>query len=170
MTWLVEDPTYTLIAAGIAAVILLVAIVKTGRGRYLTWLGGVVVLAFVLLLIERYVVTDRELVEETLYDAAAALEANDVEAVAALIAPSGEALEREIRNRMRTMEIRTARIADLQVEFSPLELPPKASAAFLGRLEFKDAGVPFEQILRRVRVALVEEDDRWLIQSYDLKR
>jgi hypothetical protein len=169
MAWLTEDPTAILLAIGAIAVGIIIAILKTGRGLYLTWLGGVVLLALLVIVIERYVVTDREKVEDTLYGAAAALEANDVEGVASYLASAGEALEREVRSRMRTMEVRKARIvSDLRIEFSPLETPPKAIATFLGRVEFKAASVPLEQYLGRFKIQLVKEGDRWLVQSYDL--
>jgi hypothetical protein len=168
MAWLTEDPTFLLIAVAIAAAGLIIAFLKTGRGLYLTWLGGVALLGLAVILIERFVVTDRELVADTLYGAAAALEANDVEAVVSYLAASGEALQREVRSRMRTTEVRLARIADLRIDFSPLEIPPKANATFLGRLEFKASSVPLENLVRRVRVQLVKEGNRWLVQSYDL--
>jgi hypothetical protein len=169
MSWLTEDPTVILLAIGVVAVGIIIAILKTGRGLYLTWLGGVALLAILVVFLERYIVTDREKVEDTLYGAAAALEANDVEAVASYLAASGEALEREVRSRMRTMEVRKATIvSDLRIEFSPLEIPPKATATFLGRVEFKAASVPLEQLLRRFKIQLAKEGDRWLVQSYDL--
>jgi hypothetical protein len=169
MAWLTEDPTVVLLAIGAVAVGIIIAILKTGRGLYMTWLGGVVLLALLVIVVERYIVTDREKVEDTLYGAAAALEAGDVEAVASYLAASGEALEREVRSRMRTTEIRKAQIvSDLRIDFSPLEIPPKATATFLGRVEFKAASVPLEQYLGRVKIQLAKEDDRWLVQSYDL--
>jgi len=170
MAWLTEDPIYVLLALGVAAAALFIAFLKTGRGLYLTWLGGVLLLGLALVVIERNVVTDRELVEETLYGAAAALEANEVEAVVPYLAASGEALEREVRSRMRTTKVRLARIADLRIDFGPLEIPPKATATFLGRLEFKESSVPLENFVGRVRIQLAKEGDRWLIQSYELNR
>jgi hypothetical protein len=171
MSWLTEDPTVILLAIGVIAVGIIIAILKTGRGLYLTWLGGLVLLAFLVIVVERYIVTDREKVEDTLYGAAAALEAGDVEAVASYLAASGEALEREVRSRMRTTEIRQARIvSDLRIDFSPLETPPKAIASFLGRVEFKATSVPLEQYLGRFKIQLVKEGERWLVQSYELDR
>jgi hypothetical protein len=169
MAWLTEDPTVVLLALGVVAAGIIVAILKTGRGLYVIWLGGVVLLALLVIVIDRFVVTDREKVEDTLYCAAAALEANDIEATASYLAASGEALQREVRSRMRTMEVRKARIvSDLRIEFSPLEIPPKALATFLGRVEIKATSVPLEQYLGRVRIHLVKEGDRWLVQSFDL--
>ena len=171
MAWLTEDPTVVLLAIGVVAVAIIIAILKTGRGLYLTWLGGVVLLALLVIVVERYIVTDREKVEDTLYGAAAALEANDVEAVASYLASAGEALEREVRSRMRNTEVRVARIvSDLHIDFSPLEIPPKATASFLGHVEVKAASVPLENFLGRFKIQLVQEGERWLVQSYDLER
>ena len=168
MSWLVEDPTLVVIVAAVFAAGFLVAFLKTGRGLYLVWLGGVALIALVLVLIERYVVTDRELIEETLLGAAAALEANDVAATLEYLSPTAEPLRSEVRRRMPSLKIEEARIADLRIEFSPLELPPKAIATFLGVLRFQASDVPYDRFLRRVTVKLVKDGERWLVESYEL--
>ena len=72
MTWLVEDPTPTLVAAALIEAVLVLALVKTGRGVLLWAVGGVALLAVALLALEWLVVTDKEKVEETLSGAARA--------------------------------------------------------------------------------------------------
>ena len=168
MSWLVEDSTLVVIAAAVFALGFLVAFLKTGRGLYLVWLGAVALIALILVLVERYVVTDRELIENTLFGAAAALEANDVEAALEYLSPTTQPLHFEVRRRMELLKIEEARIADLRIKFSPLELPPKAIATFLGILKFQASGIPYDRLLRRVTVKLVKDGDRWLVESYEL--
>jgi hypothetical protein len=170
MSWLFEDSSFALVATAIFAIGLFIAFLKTGRGLYLVWLGGVGLIALSLILVERYVVTDRERIEETLYGAAEALEADDVEAVLDNLSPTAETLRSEVRRRMQSFKIEEATVADLRIEFSPLELPPRAMARFMGVLKFEPSEAPYDRLLRRVTVKLVKEGDRWLVESYDVNR
>jgi hypothetical protein len=170
MTWVFEDPTYAVIVAVIGATSMLIAFLRSGRRLYLEWLAGIVLLGAGLIVLERYVVTDRERVEQTLDRAKAGLEANDVEVVTSCLASSAEALEREVRARMREIEVRQANMADVRIEFSGHERGRTAIVSLIGRLEFKASGIPIEQYLGRFRITLVEERNQWLIQSYELKR
>ena len=170
MSWLYEDSTLVITAAAIFAVGFFIAFLKTGRGLFLLWLGGVGLIALALVGVERYVVTDRELIEDTLFGAAAALEANDVDALLEYLSPSAEPLQSEVRLRMRMLKIEEAAVADLRIEFSPLELPPKAIATFLGILKFQANDVPYDRYLRRLTVKLVKTGDRWLVESYELQK
>jgi hypothetical protein len=169
MSWLFEDSTFVLIAAAFFAIGFFIAFLKTGRGLYLLWLGAVGLVALVLVLVERYVVTDRERIEETLFGAAEALAADDIAAVLDYLSPTAEPLRSEVRRRMQSLKIEEATIADLHIEFSPLELPPRAMARFLGVLKFEPSDVPYDRLLRRVTVKLVKEGDRWLVESYELR-
>jgi hypothetical protein len=168
MSWLTEDSTIAIITAAVAGACLFIAFLKTGRGLYLLWLGAVALIALVLVLVERYIVTDRELIDETLHGAAAALEANDVDATLEYLSPTAEPVRNEVRRRMASLKVHEARIADLRIEFSPLELPPKAIATFLGVLNFQASGIPYDRVLRRITVKLVKSGDRWLVESYEL--
>jgi hypothetical protein len=170
MTWLTEDPTLLLVAAGVIAAGLLVAFFRTGRGVYLLWLGAVILATMICVGIERYVVTDREMVEETLNGAASAVEANDVDQTLAYVANDAVALREEIRSRLPRLRIEEVRMADVTIDFSPLELPPKAIARFLGIAKFKADGVPYDRVLRPVTVRLVKQNDRWLVESYELRQ
>jgi hypothetical protein len=170
MSWLFEDSTVVLLATGIIAIGFLVAFLKTGRGLYLLWLGGIGLVALALVLVERYVVTDRERIEDTLYGAAEALEANAVEEVLEYLSPAAEPLRAEVRSRMQSLKVEEANVADLRIELSPLELPPKAIARFLGLLRFAPGEAPYDRLLRRVTVKLVKEGDRWLVESYELQK
>src|SRR5262245_66549345 len=91
MTWLTEDPTPILIAGGIALIVLLVALLKTGRGVVLMAMVGVALLMGLALLIDKLVVTDRESAADVIYQAAAAAEENKPEVVLSFISPSAPA-------------------------------------------------------------------------------
>jgi hypothetical protein len=170
MAWLIEDATLALIVVGAIAIGFVVAFFRTGRGLYFYWFAAIALVGLALWLVERWVVTDRERVETTIYGAVEALRANDVEGVLAAISPTAEPLRSEVRGRMRSLEVRDAVIGDVKIDFSRLELPPKAIATFLGRLDFKSSQVPLENYIGRMTVNLRQEGDAWLIESYRLEQ
>ena len=87
MHYLVEDPTYPLIALGVAALACLVALRTTQQGKFLVWAGGLAGIAALWFVVERLVVTDAERVEAVVYELADAVSRSDADAVAALLAP-----------------------------------------------------------------------------------
>ncbi len=88
ITWFTEDPTPILIVGGLTLAVLLVMVLKTGQGLYLFIMAGVAAFMGLAVLIDKLVVTDREMVEKVIYDAAAAAEQNKLEQVASYISPS----------------------------------------------------------------------------------
>ncbi len=87
MTYLVEDPTYPLIAIGLAALACLVTLQVTRQGKFLIWGVSLLGVGAILAGVERLVVTDTERVEAVVYDLASAVSNSNVEAVEALLAP-----------------------------------------------------------------------------------
>lgn len=169
MNWLFEDPTYIYIAAAIALAVFGIALFQTGRGIYLIWMGSVLALAIVLVLVERFVVTDYERVEATIYGAAHALERNDFEAMSEYLAVDKAALKNEVANRMRTLRVEEARVGELSVQLFELTSPATAEARFYGRLSARMGHDPVNWV-GRVRVTLVREGERYLINGYELER
>jgi hypothetical protein len=168
MSWLLEDPTWVWTIGGFAAAALLLAFFSSGRGLFLVWLGAVLLIVLALLLVERSVITDRELIEETIYGATAAVEANDIEGTLSYVSPTAESLRAEVRRRMGSLEVLDAAVAGLKIEFNAVDAE-RATAKFLGRLEVRSSAVPRNQIPIRMTVALVKEGDRWLVGSYELR-
>jgi hypothetical protein len=168
MSWLIEDPSWVWVVGGFVAAALLMAFWSSGRGVFLTWFGAVVFLVLALLLIERYVVTDRELIEETIYGAAAAVEANDIERTLSYFSPTAEPLRALVRRRMGSLEVLDAAVAGLKIELGTADTR-RSTAKFLGRLEVRSSSVPRNHIPIRMTVALVKEGERWLVESYELR-
>src|SRR5690348_14716258 len=107
MMWLLEDPTPTLTAVVLVEVLLTIALVKTGRGVLLWTIVGVALLGAVLLGLEWFIVTDKETVEDTLSEAARALEANDSQALMDFIAPESP-MRREVAQEMSRITVNKA--------------------------------------------------------------
>ncbi len=87
MYYLIEDPTFILIALGVAALGLLVALQVTQQGKFLIWAVSLLGVGAVLFGVERLVVTDSERVEAVVYKLADGVRDSDVEAVEALLTP-----------------------------------------------------------------------------------
>ena len=75
-------------------VVLVIALLSTGRALLLAAIAGVAVLGGVLLVAERMIVTETEQVEATLDELSAALVSNDLPAVLRFIAPAATEVAR----------------------------------------------------------------------------
>lgn len=169
MSWLVESPWPALMLGLIVEIVLALVLVRTARRGVLVAMIGVLVLTAGLLLVERIVVTDREAVENALADISASLESNDVPAVMAAIAVDCPR-RGEVQSTLPRFVIREAHIGgDLEVRFNALLSPPTAVAYFTGRVAARDkrGEVPYEQMIRKFKVTLRKQGDRWLVIDYD---
>jgi ketosteroid isomerase-like protein len=81
MYYLTDDPSYVLIALGLAAACCLFALKITQQGKFLIWAGALVALAALVFGFERYWVTDAEQVEGVVYEIARAVQASDVDRI-----------------------------------------------------------------------------------------
>ena len=169
MSWLLEDPTPTLVAVVLIVAVLTIALIKTGRGSFLLAIAGVALLGGALLVLEWLVVTDRETVEETLSAAAKALEANDAQALSAYIAAESP-MRREVAQEMSRVTINKASWSRLEVKFNRYTNPPSAVADFMGYINAKDrrGEMPYENFAGRFVVQLRKENDRWVMTGYEM--
>ncbi len=81
MHYLIEDPSYVLVALGIVALGFLVAVKVTQQGKFLIWAGGLAALAALIFAVDQLWVTDAERIEGVVYDLARAVEASDVDRI-----------------------------------------------------------------------------------------
>jgi ketosteroid isomerase-like protein len=72
---------------GLLALGFLIALRTTQQAKYLLWAGITTALLLTLFVIERFWVTDNELIEAVVYDVASAVEAGDAKRVAEFMAP-----------------------------------------------------------------------------------
>lgn len=87
MTWISEDPWPIAGALLVAAVVGLLMARFTTQGKFLVWGLAAIGLAAVLLLVERFWVTDRERIEATLHGIADAAKRSDYTALEGFLAP-----------------------------------------------------------------------------------
>jgi hypothetical protein len=169
MNWLVEDPTPTLVAIAIIEALLVLALVKTGRGILLGAIVGVALLGVALLGLEWLVVTDKETIEHALTGAAQALEANDPQAVARFIAPESP-MSHRVAQEMAQVNISKASFSRLDVKFNRRVSPPTAEANFMGYIKGKDrrGELPYENFAGRITVRLRQDPGGWVMTDYEM--
>lgn len=168
MGWLFEDSTTVLTAGVLIQVLLAVVLVRTGRGAVLVAMGAVFVLVLLLLVVEYAVVTPGEEVQDTLQEAAAAVEANDVEAFMSFVQPEASAKFSEVRRRMPNFVIKSVRSGQLAVDVDKAN-SDTAMARFVASVvaREKTGQIPREQYVARFRIDLKRIDDRWVFTGYE---
>lgn len=168
MTWLIESPWPSLMLGVGLEVILAIALVRTGRGAIMVAMAVVLALTVGMLVLERLVVTQTEEVEDALDGVAGSLGSNDAGTVLAGFSPQSPR-RAEVKSALASVTINSARVAgDLEIRFNDLTSPPSAVAYFTGIVDAKDnrGAIPYEHMMRKFKVTLRKEGDRWLIYDY----
>lgn len=172
MNWLFEDPWPVIWIAGAVIALLSVGYYHSRHRGVLAAIIGVLFLASACLLVEQLVVTEREQVEQTLREGAAAVKRNDLAAVLALIAPEATAMRSSVQTILPTLDVTDAGVGgDLKIEIQHAGPQPTATAAFTGRITInsRTSGerLPHETYFRHFTVQLRKEGDRWLMTGYE---
>ena len=170
MQWLLEDPLPIALGGIVAAVLAAAIVAQHGRTATFVAVSVVSLVTVGLLLLESFVVTTVEEVENTLAAIAADLTSNDVDAVTAHISPSHEGLRRLAQSRLGEFEIMTAKIgSDLNVTINQLTSPPSAIAEFTGRIELnkRRGQLVHNNVVRRFTVNFAREGEKWLVSGYN---
>lgn len=171
MSWLFEDPT-TMIVVGVAIEVFLgVALAMTRRGALAYAMAGVALLVAAGVVIEQIVVTPREAVEATLYEITAAVRRNDVEGVAAHLAPPPAEIRADARRALELIRVEEAEISDLKITVGGKSESPAAEARFFGRVKFDDprGQIPYQMFAANFVVSLRRVDGRWLVFGYSAR-
>jgi hypothetical protein len=171
MTIFLESP-WPILLIGIAAeAAMAVALLRSGRGKWLWPMLGVAVLVLGGLAVEHFVVTDRKLIIQTLDDATAGVEANDLQRVLRCISPSAARPRSDAQWLLGRVTFDTARIYRLDIKINRLTSPPSAKAHFtaLGKGKDRSGVIPYQAYSRQVDVELQREGNRWLVTGYQVE-
>lgn len=168
MTWLLEDSTPAIVLGVLLEALLALVLLKTGRRAALAAMGGVLVLVALAVLVERWVVTDREQLEELFARLAAALAARDADTVLAAIDPAAARVRSDARRVLAAARLDEVTITDLRIALRPRGQPSTAEADLTARASSRPGrGSPASQsVVGRFLIQLRKEQDRWLIESY----
>jgi hypothetical protein len=170
ITWFTENPAPIIIAGIVALFVLGGIFLKSGRSVILLGMAGVALFMALAILIDHLVVTDRESVEQVLYQGATAAERNDLNAVVGFISPSAAAVRTEAQHWIGQVVIESINIGGLEVTVDRKTNPPTATAHlwFLGKGKLKRGDTIHENFPGRLTINFQREGDRWLVTAYEL--
>lgn len=166
---LLENPWPVILLAVLIEGVLAVVLWRTGRGLVLLAMLAVLLLAAALLGLEWLVVTEREVVEQTVHAGAAAMESNDPDRAAAFLAPDNADTERLIRWGMRRVEITRVTITDLEIgEIDRDATPPTTRVEVVARVVFQDrrGQIPYNHRLVDVQLTFERIEGRWRVTGH----
>ena len=169
ITWFTEDPLPVFILGGIALAVLLILLLKTGRGVVLIAMAATVAIMGLAVLVDALVVTDRERVEEVVYQAAAAAERNDLDGVAAFVSPTVKQIKADLRHWIGQLEIESVSIGGLAVSVDRTKTPLTATARFwyVGQGKWRHGETVHNRVAGRLKVDFRQEGNRWLVTDYE---
>jgi hypothetical protein len=169
ITWFTEDPTPIFILGGITLAVLFVYLMKTGRGMVLVAMAAVAAFMGLAVLVDAIVVTDRERVEDVVYQAAAAAERNDLDAVAAFVSPSAPQIKIDIRRWIGQLIIESVSIGSLDVEVDRTAGSPTATAKFwyIGQGKSRRGDTVHDRVPGKLKVDFRKEAEHWLVTAYE---
>lgn len=170
MAMFLESP-WPILFIGIAVeAVLGMMLVQTGRGKLLIAMIGVAVFVLIGLGIERWIVTDREAVGQTLDAAVVAARNNDLDRLLDCIVPEAEKPRQLSRWVLDRFQVEEGHIRDIEITVNRLTSPPTAEAKFLvvGKGRDRLGQWPYEAFAQRVSVELRLQGNRWLVTGYQL--
>lgn len=167
MTLLLENP---LPIWSLGAVCLAIAVTVFLAKRSLAsvlGVAGVIVVTALLLLLESIVITPSEEVEQSLTNLMASIEANDVDAVAAMIDPSARAIRTEAETLMPQVKVRETGAASVRVEVDEATSPSKAIVFLRGRIDGTHSRTGARVFyFDQVEIDWQKSGDNWLVTGY----
>ena len=169
ITTLVENPVPIIFIGIVAEAVLGVVLLQTGRGVLLLAMLGVLLLVLGGVALEWLVVTEVERVEASLDGVAAALEANDSNAVVSYISPAASGTRSRAQWALSEYEVTDTTIRNLEISVNRLTSPPTAEARFDGVISLaarKGAMLPYNNYPAQFTVKFRLEGDRWLITGH----
>jgi hypothetical protein len=171
MNFFFEGPWPILITGLILEAILVITVVRTGRGAVMLAIAGVGLAIGGMLVLERAIVTESEQIRITFDDICAQVVAGNLDGVLAHIDPSADKVRQMVTDAMRRAKFREAKVhSDLSIRFSEQGTTPYALANFTGsvKLNTGSQSVGHDVFLDRFKVGLLKRGDRWLV--VDLER
>lgn len=170
MTWLVEEPLYIAILGVLTTAFLFYAWTQTGYRWMLHAMFGAIGLTLGLLLLERMVDTEPELIEKAIHQIARDCETNDIDRILPHVysgAPvTADEAKREFgRHVVSDVDIKQ----NLEVRLVPNESPPMAEVSFnvgLNVRERRAGGINYGPVRLFVELTMRKEGGQWKVATY----
>jgi hypothetical protein len=166
-----ESPWPAVVVGIVVETMLAIALLRTGRGVILWAMLAVAALVGAAVAVEHFTVTDRKLVGQTVYGAAAAVESNDFNRLMTFVAPRAVEIRGEAQRVLAEIKFSKVSVRNLEVVVNRLTSPPSAKATFNVFVSGADRRGEFGELSRPAKVALSLDliDGRWLITAHDVK-
>ena len=164
MTWLMQQPLAIIVGGLVVELLLFLILQQTGK-KWVVWTMAAVALLLVGgVLLERQIVTPQEAVRAKLYEIAADVQRNDIDAVVAHMSRRAAADEERARTVLKRVKFSEVSVKEIS-EFNVADPPQRASATVrvkaVGEMgNFRGTG------LRDFLVEFVLEDDVWKIRGW----
>jgi hypothetical protein len=173
VNWLADNALWIWVGGAVAFTMATVVYSQTRSVMSLAAGAAVLVLTATLLVVEYVIETPREAVERTLYELAAAVEANDVDATLSYLAVSAAPeVRKEIREQMPLVKIERARVLSTpKIELASGPEPATATVQCRGLIVavIKQTGMK-GGAEDEVTLTFVKNGDRWQLENYTSKR
>jgi hypothetical protein len=171
MTWILEDPLPTIILGVLLEIGLVALLLLTGQRQALYGMAAVIVLAGLGLLVERWVVTDREAIEELFERGAQAVNAHDIPTVIAMIDPGDARLQATVRRALDQMPIKHVKITHLAIEVDSRSQPPTATAEVVvfADLDNRKGNVSHDHAVQPAHVDLRKQGQQWFVAHVEAR-
>lgn len=173
MSWFLEHPAASIVLGVVLGVGLGIAWTQTGKNVWLYALAGVLALTVLGVVVEQYVVTDREAIEATLDEIARDVESNDLRAVLRHIASTAPPeLQQTASAEMPNYEFDECYVTKVyKLEVDAQTEPRKAVVEFnvVASGSFSQGGIELSdaKVLRWVQLRMIrEKDGRWTVEDY----
>lgn len=170
MSWLLENPVMISIIGVVAAIVLGVAWLQTGKHTILYGIVAVLVFTLVGLVIERMVETDTEAVEGLLTQIARDVQQNDIQAILAHIDPSATFVRAQAEGELPKYKFSEVNIkSNLTITFDnpsdPTEAVTKFNVVVAG--SHRDGSIEMWRVPRYAIVTFRKSGERWKVVAYE---
>lgn len=162
MTTLLEDPLPIYALGAVLATLAGAALLARRNLASLVVLLSVIAVTMILLLVEKWIVTEREKVEIALTNVMDAVEENDPQAVATYIDPAAQTIRDQAAALMELVDVRQAGFSGLEIEIRQLQ----ATSRFRGVLNGTQRGGAPIGFFDDVDIHWSKRGDHWVITDY----
>lgn len=170
MIWLTEKPLVIVLMGVTTAIVFGGLWMQTGRKSALYALLGALLATGALLVLERFIVTDREQIDILLHQAAREVERNDLEALFRHTHSRAEWIRQQARAELPRYVFENVSIkSNLEITVRADRRPPTARARFnaVVTLSEREGLIHDRRIPRYVVVDFEKEDDAWRVVGYE---
>jgi hypothetical protein len=168
MYYLLEDPTLFIFLGIAIEAVFGILLFRTGRGVLLWIMLGVLLVCLTGIIGQRFIITERKRVIQTLDGIVTALEANDLNGVLSYLEPEAAHSRDRARWALGRVEVTSASYRKVDVKINNLTSPPTAQVSFFGLIGHRDrkGELPYNNYASNFTINLRKHGDRWLVEEH----